>query len=504
MRKDLDLWMARQYAVSAAGMLRAVSAISLVKERPHFGQTIRPVRGSVLASPETASYDPNPDYFFHWLRDSAIVLDALRTLIEQETLGPEAVGYLDDFIEFSLGLCRLSGPEFLARFPLERTRSSDEKSRHNDIALDRGDFRAKAAPDALKWLRSHEELAQVVGDRALGEVRYNADGSLDLIKWSRPQNDGPALRALTIMRFTALPAFREPGREDRVHALLDYDLDYTLAHWREPCFDLWEEVSGRHYYTRAVQYAALADGAVWLAKRGDAARAQKCKEAAHELLGCLADHFDAATGVYLSRLPGAETPATAPPRRLDIATPLAAVHARRPEGPHSVLDPAQLNTLARIEETFDAEYPINRGRDADCAAALGRYSGDVYYSGGAYYFSTLGAAEFYYRFAEAIAKGLPVPISADNRAALAALLREGEQALAGDFIGEELRQRLFAAMLDRGDAYMATVRKFVPDSGELSEQFSQQDGKQTSAKNLAWSYACFITAFVARAAARRL
>ncbi|WP_367119305.1 glycoside hydrolase family 15 protein [Methylocystis sp.] len=43
--------------------------------------------------------------------------------------------------------------------------------------------------------------------------------------------------------------------------MLQFDLDYTLQHWREPCFDLWEEISGDHYHTRLVQYAALADGA---------------------------------------------------------------------------------------------------------------------------------------------------------------------------------------------------------------------------------------------------
>ena len=32
---------------------------------------------------------------------------------------------------------------------------------------------------------------------------------------------------------------------------------------------------------------------------------------------------------------------------------------------------------------------------------MGRYAGDVYYSGGAYYFSTLGAAEFCFRAAAA-------------------------------------------------------------------------------------------------------
>ena len=58
-------WMARQYDVSAALMLRAISATHLVKERRGFGQTIRPARGSVLASPALGSWDPDPDYFFH-------------------------------------------------------------------------------------------------------------------------------------------------------------------------------------------------------------------------------------------------------------------------------------------------------------------------------------------------------------------------------------------------------------------------------------------------------
>ncbi len=485
MSENLDAlqgWMDRQYRFSAEAMLRAVSATGLVKERSQLGQTIRPARGSVLASPGTASYDPNPDYFFHWLRDSAIVIDALRTLIEENILGQDALQYLDDFVEFSLGLCRLNGPEFLAH----------------------GDFRAKAAPGGLKILRSNEELAQITGDRALGEVRYNPDGTLDLIKWSRPQNDGPALRALTTMRFEGIPAFREPRREDRVRALLEYDLEYTLAHWREPCFDLWEEVSGNHYYTRLVQYAALSDGADWLAKRGDAARAQKCRTTAQELLKFLDGHFDPVEGVYLSRLPDAASrPSDAPARRLDIATPLAVVHSHRGEGAHSVADPKALATLARIEEMFEREYRINRDRPAGHAPALGRYSGDVYYSGGAYYFSTLGAAEFYFRFAEAIANGAPVPVTKENRALLSAMLRESADALAVDFIADERRARLFKAMLDRGDAFMATVCKFTPASGELAEQFSQEDGTQTSARNLAWSYACFITACASRIAACR-
>jgi glucoamylase len=93
---------------------------------------------------------------------------------------------------------------------------------------------------------------------------------------------------------------------------------------------------------------------------------------------------------------------------------------------------------------------------------MGRYSRDVYYSGGAYYFSTLGAAEFCFRAATE-------PSTAE-------------------------------AWIRRGDAYLATVRAFTPPGGEMSEQFDQRTGAQTSARHLAWSYASFISCVAARRA----
>ncbi len=46
---------------------------------------------------------------------------------------------------------------------------------------------------------------------------------------------------------------------------------------------------------------------------------------------------------------------------------------------------------------------------------MGRYEGDIYFTGGAFYFSTLAAAEFYYRFATAAACGENIVLSSDNR-----------------------------------------------------------------------------------------
>ena len=54
---------------------------------------------------------------------------------------------------------------------------------------------------------------------------------------------------------------------------------------------------------------------------------------------------------------------------------------------HSARDPRMHATLARLEALFDVSYPINHKRPADRGPAMGRYAGDVYYSGGAYFFS---------------------------------------------------------------------------------------------------------------------
>jgi glucoamylase len=142
---------------------------------------------------------------------------------------------------------------------------------------------------------------------------------------------------------------------------------------------------------------------------------------------------------------------------------LAAVHTDSSGSRHSVRDPRMHATLARLEALFDAAYPINHGRTTGTAPAMGRYAGDVYYSGGAYYFSTLGAAELCYRAAVGAAGA--------------------------------------RSWLQRGDAYLATVRAFIPEDGEMAEQFDQRTGAPASAKQLAWSYAAFISCVAARRAA---
>jgi glucoamylase len=458
---SLEQWLRREYGYAATAMLRSVSACDIVKERPGFGQTVRPVAGSVVASPVLASWDPEPDYFFHWFRDSAIVIDAVRLLYESGQLGDEALTHFADFVRFSLRLRALDGRK-LVELP---------------------HWRSNVLPDFVQYLRGNDLLA-VAGDAVYADVRVNPDGTLDISRWTRPQHDGAPLRALAVRRWLRTLLERSTRTEARAarsqqteavpaatlaavladaEQLLRTDLALTAAHWREPSLDIWEEELGSHYFTLRVAAAALREGAEWLRANGETAEADALLEQARAVRQRLDAFWLPEGGYYRSR---DLAPGVTSAKMLDIAVILAAVHAGTDEDAHSARDPRIHATLAKLEELFDKLYPINRERPRGRAPALGRYEGDVYFSGGAYYFSTLGAAELCFQAAAAYA-------------------------------GDGAARTQWAA---RGDAFLATVRAFTPPSGELSEQFDQRTGEQTSAKHLAWSYAAFISCVTARRA----
>jgi glucoamylase len=348
---DFESWIDTQLRRSATRMLASISPVTLVKHRPGFGQTMVPVAGAIVASPVLADWDPDPDYFFHWFRDSALVIDALRSLHAQAIVGDEALQHLRDFVRFSLGLTRLDG----------RT------------AVAMPDRTAGVAPDFLQFMRDDADLAMAHGDAVAAETRVNPDGTLDLSRWARPQHDGPPLRALAMLRWVAGGRLDPPSLAEAAE-LNRFDLAFTLRRAREPSYDIWEEELGHHYYTLRVSAAALAAGATWLAAQGDLAEAQRCRDASRAILGLLDGHWIEGRvdeGHYRSRRrPEGEYPVA---KSLDIAVMLSAIHAPEvPGAAHGVADPRMQATLARLEALFGAIYPINRGRAAGRGPAMGR------------------------------------------------------------------------------------------------------------------------------------
>jgi glucoamylase len=330
------------------------------------------------------------------------VMDALALVRDAV---PESRRLFEDFVDFSLALSRLEGRQM----PPDR--------------------RAAAAPDFVRFLRWDIEKAH--GDAIQAETRVNPDGTLDISDWPRPQYDGPALRALALLRWG-------PTNESEM-LLLKKDLAFILAHARSPCFDIWEEEIGLHYYTLSVCEAALAAGAAWC-QSTDRKFSADCSTEVYNLTALRRTFWLQDEGYLRSRLlsEGRST------KELDISVILAANHARQTFDPHLV---ATLNQLADL---FRDSYVINREHGP--GPAMGRYAGDRYYSGGAYYFSTLGAAEFCYR--------------GGDRSA--------------------------------GDAFLETVRRFTPQDGSMSEQFDRTTGAPASAKDLAWNHAAFLSCVYAR------
>lgn len=455
-------WLERQRQNAAERLFGAISATHLAKRRPDFAQVITPAPGSVLASPADGNWDPEPDYFFHWLRDGAVAMEAVRLLRATPPFSRLAAWELEQYVGFSLRLSELDGAARLAEAPLERG----------------------VAPEFRQYLREPDELLGIRGDAVRGDVRFNPDGTLDISRWSRPQYDGVALRALGLLR--------DAGRNQSTEwaELIADDLDCVARNVDRPCVDLWEEEEGFHCHTMLAQYAALRAGAAWGEARpgpgGELRRARLWAAAAGQLWPQLmALRRDEDGGWIVSRLAAPGGPPTSVGKLLDASVILGVIHGGLDEGPFSISDPFVHGTLLRLEAHYAAAFPLNRRLGPDCAPHLGRNPADVYFDGGAWPLITLAAAELRFRLAVAVAAGRT----------------PAEQIVPALWFGDAAQQEPCAVarlLLRAGDMGLAAVRAVTPADGAMAEQADRDTGAPRSARDLTWSYAAFLTALDAR------
>jgi glucoamylase len=139
-------------------------------------------------------------------------------------------------------------------------------------------------------------------------------------------------------------------------------------------------------------------------------------------------------------------------------------------------------------------YPINEGIPKTQGIALGRYTEDVYYTGNPWYLITAGAAEYLYDAAAQWKKqgaltidevSLPFFQDIYPAAKPKSYTAKGNRA---EF------SHILKAVTDYADSFVAVVEKYVPADGSLAEQFNKTAPfKPTSAKDLTWSYAAFVS-----------
>ena len=424
-------------------------------EGERFIQSIVPKRGAVLAADRGTPDEP--DYAFHWIRDSSLIMREMATLVGT------------------------------------RPRQHGE------------DFRQRCV-DYVRFSRALQQAEAAAGP---GEVRYNLDGTPDYLQWSRPQHDGPPLRALALLQYRSMHLVGVNSDEGRLlDAAIGKDLDDVAASWDAQGFDLWEEYRGHDFHARVTQVGALRAGARWAREVGDKERALLYAATETKLRGVLEEHWLPAKGYYglhaghMVYWDGKER--VKPGENFDAAVVTAAVHSRLSEGRYSLLDDRILASMDKAEELFSKIYAFNVQRGTTAGLLYGRYQGDTYFGGNPFVFITLEFAEAYYRIGQLVTQQKSFAVTPQNRAFLGGVLRRAGLADLADSVRDVManrvtRRALVHGLVLRGDDILRTVQRLSPESGELPEQFNQNDGAVASSKNVSWSHAALLSATRARA-----
>lgn len=449
----LEKWMRDEETVALRGVLNNIGCKS--------GKVKGAGCGIVVASP--SKKDPDCEYqvfislfqvvpniyqhttdFFTWTRDAALTMQMIiyEYIFGNHTLEP----YIEDYIHSQAILQTVSSPS------------------------------GTLLPDGL----------------GLAEPKFLVDSTKFNAPWGRPQRDGPALRAIALITYCK-HLVEEKGQRNKakmiIWPIIQNDISYVGQYWNQTGFDLWEEVRGSSFFTIQNQHRALIE-AQELASMLD----EKCTgcDQAPNVLQMLQYFW---SNEYIDS-------------NINVDEKRAGLDGNTIVGPISVFDieasckgktfqPCNSKVLAtfkKLVDSFREEYPINKGAEPGQGVAIGRYKEDVYYGGQPWYLLTFGAAELLY---DAIAQWEYQKFIEVDTTSLPFFKEIYPVSSIGTYPAKGGKYSHFAKMTravrDYADSFIQVAREYTPEDGSLSEQYSRDDGKPMSAKDLTWSYASFMT-----------
>jgi glucoamylase len=416
-------------------MLRNVSSGDIVYTDPVSSVTSRP--GCIVASPSYANDGKTlttQDYVKNWTRDSAIA--AAEIALSGSIAGDQSASErLADYVKFA-SLCQ-----------------------------------SKSQPP-----------------NSVGQATYTLDGK----PWTSrpdPQNDGPALRAIVLLRsFNTIPVDSQPIAKQ----VIKTDIDYLLNNdnYKNSSMNLWEEVVGQSFFTRSVllkcfrQFKSNSIGIV---------TPSKIDKAIAWLETALDSHWSDADGYYIS-IEGKPKAGYDP--NIDIV--MASIY-----GAVACADPKVLATASKLRYQWTTDptlaYPINKidQQREDIGPLMGRYPQDTYdgdYSdpkappGHPWSLCSANLAELYYCLA--------YRLSGDKSLKIDQLARNFYDQV--DIHDDTSVADAVGKLRSAGDKVLAAIARHS-DHLALSEQFDRENGFEKSVHDLTWSYAAFSSAVRARA-----
>jgi glucoamylase len=375
--------------------------------------------GMVVAAPDHNT-GPGGDYFYAWMRDGALSMNA--------------------FLETS--------PSFDA-----------------DVE--------KKMENWLGWVERSMNQIPVPGRDLYAEPKFVIPSGVPFPgSWCRPQNDGPGLRAITLIAYSA----KKPSVSSRAWKSIQKELDWVVEKYDSVGCDLWEEVQSTDFFwNRYTMRKALLQGSKFAAAQKDNDRASKYAAKAKEIEGKLKVHVESDGFVFESEN-----------RKQDTAVIEAFNVGDMHDGMFGELSNEAVSTMVGLTETFCKEYGLNQKAASSKTPGVlyGRYPGDTYDGGNPWILLSASVANLLYRQSAAVAKGATfAPEVADKLKPI---------------IGDDVTAQ---SLLGAGDAIFNRMKTFLSNGLHMNEQIGRDDGQLKSAKDLTWNYANVLKAMKARDAA---
>ncbi|XEV07362.1 hypothetical protein FSHL1_012649 [Fusarium sambucinum] len=390
--------------------------------------------GAVVASPSKE----DPDYWYTWTRDSALTY---KVLVERFIHGDKSLQRkIDEYVSAQAKLQGTTNPS--------------------------------GSPES----------------GGLGEPKFHVNLTAFTGSWGRPQRDGPPLRAtaLTLYAEWLISHGERSKAVNKVWPVIEKDLAYTTKFWNRTGYDLWEEVNGSSFFTLSASHRALVEGAALAKKLGKSC--PDCVTNAPRVL-CFLQTFW--TGGYVDSNINVKDGR----KGLDVNSILSSIHTFDPNSKctDSTFQPCSPRALANhkaVVDSFRSIYGVNKNRGQGKAAAVGRYSEDVYYDGNPWYLATLAAAEQLYAAVYQWDKVGAVTVDGVSLSFFKDIVPKISK---GTYSKKSKTYKdIIKAVKTYADGFVAVVQTYTPKDGSLAEQFDKSTGAPKSAVHLTWSYAAFV------------
>jgi len=394
--------------------------------------------GAVIASPD-ADVGPGGSYRFHWSRDGAL---SMRT-------------YMNSYISGAVDWAAFSTNMF----------------------------------SYVKYVLIAHNQTDPFGQDILTEPKFLIpDGKVYPGGWCRPQNDGPALRATTLIQFANI--LIKMGNTDFVSqylwtnntsvyggGIIRRDLDYTQGGgaYTNTC-DLWEEVQNSDFFWNRLSHSrAMYLGSQFAQSMGNPDLSKAYLATYNSMSTGIMAHWN---GNFLYESTN---------RPLDGAVIAALNEALDDQMPTPFNPTSQYasGTIAATINAFCMAYPINNidTKNGVNGVLIGRYPNDGYFGGNPWILLTAYLAQSFYRGSlySLTTNSLPPSVSMDNWRYIFPTLPNDAN----------LSVKSFASvLLSAGDGVMQRIAHHTAGNNfHLNEQIDKNQGTQISAYDLTWSYA---------------